>query len=141
VFVTIVLTESARFTAGIVLLTIVGIEYGGLFLVRTIRSDLGLTDFQRSFFRAGHAHAGVLVILGLICLLLTGATSLTGFWNWLAGTGALIAAILMSAGFFISAIGAGRTKPNGFIAVLFAGAAMLAAGVVTLGVGLLVAPA
>ena len=137
----ITLTESARITAGVVLLTIVGIEYGGLFLVRTIRSDLGLTDFQRTFFRAGHAHAGVLVILGLICLLLTGATSLTGFWNWLAGTGALIAAILMSAGFFISALGAGRTKPNGFIAVLFAGALMLAAGVVTLGIGLWVAPA
>jgi hypothetical protein len=137
----ITLTESARITAGVVLLTIVGIEYGGLFLVRTIRSDLGLTDFQRTFFRAGHAHAGVLVILGLICLLLTGATSLTGFWNWLAGTGALIAAILMSAGFFISALGAGRTRPNGFIAVIFAGAAMLAAGVVTLGIGLLVAPA
>jgi len=54
----ITLTESARFTAGVVLLTIVGIEYGGLCLVRAIRSDLGLTDFQRSFFRAGHAHAG-----------------------------------------------------------------------------------
>jgi len=137
----ITLTESARITAGVVLLTIVGIEYGGLFLVRTMRSDLGLTDFQRSFFRAGHAHAGVLVILGLVCLLLTGATSLTGFWRWLAGTGVLIAAILMSAGFFISALGAGRTKPNRFIAVLFAGVLMLAAGVVTLGIGLLVAPA
>jgi len=137
----ITLTESARITAGVVLLTIVGIEYGGLFLVRTMRSDLGLTDFQRSFFRAGHAHAGVLVILGLVCLLLTGATSLTGFWRWLAGTGALIAAILMSAGFFVSALGAGRTKPNRFIAVLFAGALMLAGGVVTLGIGLLVAPA
>ncbi|MET0865022.1 MAG: hypothetical protein ABWZ98_11860 [Nakamurella sp.] len=137
----ITLTESARVTAGIVLLTIVGIEYGGLFLVRTLRADLGLTDFQRSFFRAGHAHAGVLVILGLVCLLLTGATSLTGFWRWLAGTGALIAAILMSAGFFVSAIGAGRTRPNRFIALLFAGAAMLAGGVVTLGIGLLVAPA
>jgi len=137
----ITLTESARITAGVVLLTIVGIEYGGLFLVRTMRSDLGLTDFQRSFFRAGHAHAGVLVILGLVCLLLTGATSLTGFWRWLAGTGALIAAILMSAGFFISALGAGRTKPNRLIAVLFAGAVMLAGGVVTLGIGLLVAPA
>ena len=106
------LTAAARFTAGIVLLTVVGIEYGGMFLLRTMRREMPLTDFQRSFFRAGHAHAGVLVILGLVCLLLTGATSLTGFWRWLAGTGALIAAILMSAGFFISALGAGRTKPN-----------------------------
>ena len=137
----LVLAGDARITAGIVMLTIVGIESGGLFLLRTARSNPGYTDFQRSFFRAGHAHAGVLVILGLVCLLLTGATSLIGFWRWLAGTGVLIAAILMSAGFFISALGAGRTKPNRFIAVLFAGVLMLAAGVVTLGIGLLVAPA
>jgi hypothetical protein len=92
----LVLSSDARITAGIVLLTVVGIESGGLFLLRTLRSDLGLTDFQRTFFRAGHAHAGVLVILGLLCLLLTGATGLTGFWAWLAGTGVLVAAILGS---------------------------------------------
>jgi hypothetical protein len=137
--VVVELSEAARSTAGIVLLTICGIEYGGLFLVRTMRKDMGLTEFQRSFFRAGHAHAGVLVILGLVCLLLTGATELSGFWAWLARTGALIAAIAMSAGFFFSAIGAGRTTPNRWIALVFGGAVMLAAGVVTLGVGLLVA--
>ncbi len=135
----LVLATDARITAGIVMLTIVGIESGGLFLLRTARSNLGFTDFQRSFFRAGHAHAGVLVILGLLCLVLTGATGLTGFWAWLAGTGVLIAAILMSAGFFFSAMGTGRTTPNRFIGLIFAGAASLAAGVVTLGFGLLLA--
>jgi hypothetical protein len=85
----LVLATGARITAGIVMLTIVGIESGGLFLLRTARSNPGFTDFQRSFFRAGHAHAGVLVILGLLCLVLTGATGLTGFWAWLAGTGVL----------------------------------------------------
>jgi len=135
----LVLATDARITAGIVMLTIVGIESGGLFLLRTARSNPGFTDFQRSFFRAGHAHAGVLVILGLLCLVLTGATGLTGFWAWLAGTGVLIAAILMSAGFFFSAMGTGRTTPNRFIGLIFAGAASLAAGVVTLGFGLLLA--
>ena len=135
----LVLTTDARITAGIVMLTIVGIESGGLFLLRTARSNPGYTDFQRSFFRAGHAHAGVLVILGLLCLVLTGATGLSGFLAWLAGTGVLIAAILMSAGFFFSAMGAGRTTPNRFIGLIFAGAASLAAGVVTLGFGLLLA--
>lgn len=137
----LVLSESARITAGIVLLTVVGIESGGLFLLRTMKSDLGLTDFQRSFFRAGHAHAGVLVILGLVCLLLTGSTGLAGFWAWLAGTGVLVAAILMSAGFFFSAMGSGRTAPNRFVGLLFAGATFLAGGVLTLGIGLLVVPA
>jgi hypothetical protein len=135
----LVLATDARIAAGIVMLTIVGIESGGLFLLRTARSNPGFTDFQRSFFRAGHAHAGVLVILGLLCLVLTGATGLTGFWAWLAGTGVLIAAILMSAGFFFSAMGTGRTTPNRFIGLIFAGAASLAAGVVTLGFGLLLA--
>ena len=135
----LVLATDARITAGIVMLTIVGIESGGLFLLRTTRSNPGFTDFQRSFFRAGHAHAGVLVILGLLCLVLTGATGLTGFWAWLAGTGVLIAAILMSAGFFFSAMGTGRTTPNRFIGLIFAGATSLAAGVVTLGFGLLLA--
>ena len=135
----VVLAADARMTAGIVMLTIVGIESGGLFLLRTARSNPGYTDFQRSFFRAGHAHAGVLVILGLLCLVLTGATGLTGFWAWLAGTGVLVAAILMSAGFFFSAMGTGRTRPNRFIGLIFAGALCLAAGVVTLGLGLLLA--
>ncbi len=133
------LSEAARSTAGIVLLTVCGIEYGGVFLLRTLRRDMGLTDFQRSFFRAGHAHAGVLVILGLVCLILTGATDLSGFWAWLAGTGALIAAIAMSAGFFFSAMGSGRTAPNRWIGLVFGGAVVLAGGVVTLGIGLLVA--
>ncbi len=133
------LSADARTTAGIVMLTVVGIEYGGTFLLRTLRRDMGLTDFQRSFFRAGHAHAGVLVTLGLVCLLLAQATDLTGFWGWLAQTGVLVAAALMSAGFFFSAMGRGRTSPNRWIALLFTGAGLLAAGVVALAVGLLTA--
>ncbi len=72
------LTDAARLTAGIVLLTVVGIESGGAFLVRVVTRRVPATGFQTSFFRAGHAHAGVLVILGLVCLLLTEATGLAG---------------------------------------------------------------
>ena len=133
----LVLTEDARITAGIVLLTIVGIESGGLYLLQMFRSDPGLTGFQISFFRAGHAHAGVLVILGLLCLVLTSATELTGILAWIAGTGVLVAAILLPAGFFLSAMGSGRTSPNRLVVLLPAGAVALAAGVVTLAFGLL----
>ena len=125
-------------TAGVALITIVFIEYGGVFLLRALTRHQ-FTDFQRSFFRAGHAHAGVLVILGLVSLLLVGATRLTGFWQWLGSTGPLIAAILMPAGFFFGAAGTGRIKPNRFVVLLPVGAAVLAAGVLTLGVGLLAA--
>lgn len=130
------LTDAARITAGIVLLTVVGIESGGAFLVKVVTRRVPATGFQTSFFRAGHAHAGVLVILGLVCLLLTEATSLEGFWRWLAATGVLVAAILLPAGFFLSAAGSGREAPNRAVVLLPAGGVVLAAGVVTLAVGL-----
>jgi hypothetical protein len=131
------LSEAARVTAGIVMLTVVTIESGGAFLVRVGTGRVAATDFQRGFFRAGHAHAGVLVILGLLCLLLTEATDLGGFARWVASTGVLVAAILMPAGFFFSAMGRGRTRPNRAIVLLVLGGLAIAAGVVTLAIGLL----
>lgn len=129
--------EAARVTAGIVMLTVVGIESGGAFLLRVATGRVPATDFQKSFFRAGHAHAGVLVTLGLVCLLLAETTRLTGFWHWLAGTGVLCAAILLPAGFFFSAVGSGRTSPSRWAVLFPVGGTVLAAGVVTLAVGLL----
>ncbi len=131
------ISEAARVTAGVVMLTVVAIESGGAFMVRVVTGRQAATGFQTSFFRAGHAHAGALVILGLLCLLLTEATELAGFARWLAGTGVLVAAILMPAGFFFSAMGAGRQKPNRAVWLLVLGALSIAAGVVTLAVGLL----
>lgn len=133
------LTDAARVTAGIVALTVVAIESGGWLLLRIARGSVPATDFQRTFYRAGHAHAGVLVTLGLVCLLLGEATTLEGFWRWLAQTGVLVAAILLPAGFFLSAAGAARTAPNRLVVLLPAGAVVLAAGVTTLGIGLLAA--
>jgi hypothetical protein len=129
--------DAARVTAGVVLVTVVGIESGGLFMLRVVTGRVPATPFQTSFFRAGHAHAGMLVTLGLVCLLLAEATSLRGFWHWLAATGVLWAAILLPGGFFFSAIGAGRTSPNRWRVLFPVGAVVLAAGVVTLAVGLI----
>lgn len=133
------LSEAARITAGIVLLAVVTIESGGAFLLAVVGGKVPATDFQRSFYRAGHAHAGVLVILGLVCLILTETTGLTGGWQWLARTGVLVAAIVMPMGFFFSAMGSGREHPSRWIVLLPVGATVLAAGVVTPGVGLLLA--
>src|SRR3954465_10938590 len=112
------LTDAARTTAGIVALTVVAVESAGAFMLRVQSGREPATDFQKSFYRAGHAHAGVLVTLGLVCLLLGEATSLTGFWRWVAQTGVLLAAIVMPAGFFFSAMGRGREAPNRAVALL-----------------------
>ncbi|GFZ97196.1 hypothetical protein [Nesterenkonia alkaliphila] len=133
------LSDSAQTTAGVVVLAAITVTTGGFFLTKVARGAVPATDFQRSFYRAGHAHAGVLITLGLVCLLLTEATALTGFAGWIARTGVLISAILMPAGFFLSALGAGRTRPNGFLLLLWAGTGFLVAGLAVLGVGLLAA--
>lgn len=133
------LSDDSRIIAGIVLLTVVAVEFGGTFLLKIVRGQVPMTDFQKSFARAGHAHAGMLVTLSLVCLILADATGLTGVAAWIARVGVPAAAILMSAGFFLSSAGREVTRPNGLIALLWIGAASLAAGVLTLGVGLLTA--
>lgn len=133
------LSESVRTLAGVVLLAITTIEFGGTFLLRVVRGSVPMTPFQQAFARAGHAHAGVLVTLGLVAAILADATTLTGGWAWLARSGVAVSAILMSAGFFFSSMGRDVHQPNRWIVLLWAGAALLAAAVVTLGVGLLAA--
>lgn len=133
------MSEESRILAGVLLLALVTVETGGLYLVKLVRGRAPATPFQTSFARAGHAHAGVLLVLGLVACLLADHTTQTGFWAWLSRSGVPVAALLMPAGFFFSSMGAGREQPNRLIALVFAGAVVLAAGLTSLGVGLLTA--
>ena len=135
----LMLSNDSRTTAGILLLTVVAVESGGWFMLRILRGGVPATALQQSFFRAGHAHAGVLVILALVCQILADATALSGPVDVVAREGVAVAAILMPAGFFLSAAGRGVERPNALIVLLYAGVAALAAGVVSLGIGLLTA--
>jgi hypothetical protein len=137
---TLVLSPDTRHTAGVILLTIVAIEYGGWFMLRVVQGHQPTTAFQQAFFRAGHAHAGVLVILSLVSLVLADAAQTGGVLAFFARNGIWAAAILMPTGFFLSAAGKGVTKPNGFIVLLYLGALSLALGVISLGVSLLLTP-
>lgn len=133
------MSDESRILAGILLLSLVSVETGGLYLVKLWKDAAGATPFQIGFARAGHAHAAVLLVLGLLGLLYVDIAGLEGAWAWIARTGVPIAAILMPAGFFAASAGRGRIQPNGFIALVFAGAAVMALGLSTLGIGLLTA--
>jgi hypothetical protein len=74
----ITLSSDTRTTSGILLLTLVAVEFGGLFVLRLVRGRQPATPFQRSFARAGHAHAGVLVTLALVGQILADAAALDG---------------------------------------------------------------
>jgi hypothetical protein len=134
------MTFESKLMCGLILITIPSIEYGGYFLLRLLSGqhrELELTGFQRTMFRAGHAHAGVIVILSLICQILADSTALPSAVNWFARAGVPVSALLISGGFFASAIGKGAMKPNGFIKLIYTGIFVLAASLVILGIGLL----
>ena len=134
---TLILSPAARTTAGVLLVAIVFIETGGLYLLSIVRGRVERTPFQLAFARAGHAHAGVLVTLALVNQLFADAVVLDGPVAWLARSGIAGAAILMPAGFFFSSMAPGATRPNAFIVLVYAGAALLALGAASIGIALL----
>ena len=133
------LSPSSLTVFGILLLALVTVESGGYFLTKVVRGHAPANALQTSFFRAGHAHAAVLLVLSMAILAVIDQASLTGFWFWLASTGVPIAAILMPAGFFLSVLGRDPEKPSRLIWLLWLGVLSLTAGLITAGVGLLAA--
>src|SRR5215510_4513081 len=133
------LSDASRVLAGILLLILVTVESGGALMFRIVRGRQPATQIQQSFFRAGHAHAGVYLILGLLAQVLVDATTLTGPAEWVARAFVPIAALLLPGGFFLSVARPGATSPNRLVALVPAGAAVLAIGLATLGIGLLAA--
>ena len=89
---TIQLSSASQYLAGILLITIVTIEVGGWYMTTIVRGMQEVTPFQATFARAGHAHAGVLVSLSLICLLFADAAALDGFFGWVARLGVPLSA-------------------------------------------------
>ena len=79
------MSGNSKLISGIILLTIPTIQYGGYFLLTLIsgRTKLSLTDFQKSMFRAGHAHAGVLVILSIIAQILIDSSNVSTPVEWI----------------------------------------------------------
>jgi hypothetical protein len=134
------MTRDAKLMSGIILITVSTIQYGGYFLLTSLmnkNSGYMENPLRQNFFRAGHAHAGVIVILSLVCQVLVDSAMLPESVTWLVRVGVPLAAILMPLGFFLSMVSPSAKQPNGMVALIYAGAVVLAISVVTLGIGLL----
>jgi hypothetical protein len=126
--------------AGVLLVILPTVMYGGLtLLISLTRNVAGYNDnpLRHDLWRAGHAHAGVYLVLSLVMLRYVDETVLSPFWKWIARTGAPIAAILIPAAFFLSVASPTATQPNGLMNLAYVGALFLAAAVLSLGVGLI----
>jgi hypothetical protein len=132
------ISNTSKLPSGVILLTVPTIEYGGSFLLGMLRgAETGYVDnaLRHDMFRAGHAHAGVMVLLSLICQLLADVVILPSWLIWIALPGAPCAAVLMPAGFFLSTASSRAREPTRMIRLVYAGAAILAVAILILGVG------
>jgi hypothetical protein len=123
---------------GVTLVTVPTIVFGGLVLLGVISGGTygvpaapSLTPMQMALYRAGHAHAGVLVILSLLLQLGLDRVRLPRAWVWPLRIAAFAAPILVSGGFF------GTAHVPGLVVLLYAGAAVLALVTLAVGIGLI----
>lgn len=133
------LSRETKLVAGISLLVIPTIQYGGLTLLGVLTEgaagavpgDLTLNGVQWSLWRAGHAHAGVWMIFAIVIQVLLDSARLASSWKWLARIAAPLAAVAVSGGFF------GVAFLPGFRWLLYFGALCLFVATVLSGIGLL----
>ncbi len=129
----------AELLAGIFLLSLITVESGGAFLIRVGTGGVAANALQKSFFRAGHAHAAVLLVLSLANIALLAGAALPLWLFLVAGILPAAAALLMPAGFFLSVLGKDPAKPTRHIALVWIGGAVLAVGLGFSGISLIVA--
>lgn len=133
------MTVASRRLAGALLVVIPTVVVGGVSLLRLLIDDPGYqaNPLRQDLWRAGHAHAGVLLVLSLVALRYVDEAELGPRGMAVARHGIPLAAILLPAAMFLSVLDADATEPNALIHLAWVGAVSLAAGVLTLGVGLL----
>lgn len=111
---------------------------GGLRLLLLILGGQA-TPFQEKFFRAGHGHAGVLLILSLVYYTYLAQTAYSRGIQWALCIALVLGVLAQSGGFFLHmAVGKEGERSVG-TTVTMLGAAVLAIAVLLLAYGLAVA--
>ena len=117
------------------------IAFGGYFLLTILKRKVGtenITSAQRGYFTAGHAHAGVLVTLAIIGLLVLEYSRFDSWVVWVLSIGLLVAPLLISGGFFGGAPRTADGPPGPLVKLVPVGAVVFSIATLGVGVGLLV---
>jgi hypothetical protein len=132
-------TESLR-TAGVLLVVFPTVVFGGASLLWhwiTARTTYYDHPLRRGLWRAGHAHAGVLLILSLVALSLVDRADLGDGWKQVVRMSFPAAAILLPVAYFLSIVRPDAERPNRLVNLAYVGGVVLVVGMLTLGIGLL----
>ena len=133
------MSPQSRLVAGIVLIIVPTVEIGGASILSLLIGDpaYGQNDLRQDLWRAGHAHAGVWLVLSLVTLRYVDEAALSEGMKWVVRLAFPVAAVLMALAFFLSVIPQDAREPNGMIYLAYVAGLLLALGLLLLGVGLI----
>jgi hypothetical protein len=130
------MSYESRLLAGILLIVLPTVMIGGVSILSLLIGDPAYMEnpLRQDLWRAGHAHAGVWLILALVALRYVDEANLSNGMKWLVRGSIPIAALLVPSAFFLSVLSPDATVPNGLIYLAHVGAVLLAGGVLVLSV-------
>ena len=133
------MSPQSRLVAGIVLIIVPTVEIGGASILSLLIADptYSQNDLRQDLWRAGHAHAGVWLVLSLVALRYVDEATLSEGLRWVVRLAFPVAAVLMALAFFLSVIPEDAREPNGLIYLAYVAGLLLAVGLLLLGVGLI----
>ncbi len=133
------MSPQSRLVAGIVLIIVPTVEIGGASILSLLIGDpqYAQNDLRQDLWRAGHAHAGVWLVLALVGLRYVDEATLSEGMRWVVRLAFPAAALLTPAAFFLSVLSPEATEPNALIYLAYIGGVVLAVGLLVLGIGLI----
>lgn len=133
------MSHESRQMAGILLIVLPTVAFGGVSLLRMLIGDPEYMEnpLRQDLWRAGHAHAGVLLLLSLIALRYVDEAVLSNRMKTFVRNAIPLSAILLPVAFFLSVLSPDAEEPNALINLAYVGAISLMAGVLVLGIGLI----
>lgn len=134
------LRRDTKIMAGWLIVILPTVVYGGFSILNmVINKDVGIVEnaLRKDFFRAGHAHAGVLLMLSLIAYLYVDKAELSTLFRSIVKSFIPLSAIFVPGAFFFSMISKTATEPNGWIYLSYVGIFFLVVGLIILGIGLI----
>ena len=136
------MSPQSRLVAGILLILVPTVEIGGASILSLLIADptYAQNDLRQDLWRAGHAHAGVWLVLSLVALRYVDEATLSDSMRWVVRIAFPAAALMMPLAFFLSVLSPEATEPNAMIYLAYVAGVVLAVGLLVLGVGLVRRP-
>lgn len=135
------MSDAGRWMIAITFISLPTIAFGGYFLLSILRRQAGtekITSEQLSYFRAGHAHAGVLVTLGIIGQLMLDQSRMGEGLVWVMRIALIVAPLLISGGFFGGAPRSEGGTATPLIRLVPVGAVLFSLTTLGVGIGLVI---